>query len=663
MHPILRCTVSHLSFRIPVFLSVEESNMTSRVFSIATSFVVAIFSLSGTLGLAAENPQPLRAGIIGLDTSHVVAFTQCLSDPKASDELKRVKIVAAYPGGSPDIPSSWNRVKEYTDKLRGMNVEIVDSIDELLKRVDVVFLESVDGRPHLEQARPVIAAGKPLFIDKPMAGSLADALEIVRLAKEKNVPFFSASSLRFSSGFQAARNGAFGDVHSCTAWSPLHLEPHHPDLFWYGVHGVETLFTVMGPGCKTVTRAAPDKVVGVWKDGRQGTFVGKESYGATVEGSTKSGEAGTYEGYQPLVAEIVKFFVTGKPPVSAEETIEILAFMEAADESKRQNGAPVEIEAVMKKAEQINEKRKEPLRAGMIGLDTSHVVAFTKLLADPNFMPGHRRVKMVAAFPGGSQDVDASRDRVKNFTEQVRGMGVEIVDSIDELLKRVDVVFLESVDGRPHLAQARPVIEAGKPLFIDKPMAGSLADALEIFRLAKEKNVPCFSSSSLRFSKEIEAARGANSPFGEVRSCTGWSPLTIEPHHPDLFWYGIHGVEALFTVMGPGCKTVTRAEPEKVVGVWKDGRQGSFIAKKECGATVEGSLKTGDVGKDDNYATLVEAIVKFFETGISPVNPDETIEILAFMEAADESKRQNGAPVEIENVIKAAESKIGQAGH
>ena len=140
-----------------------------------------------------------------------------------------------------------------------MGVEIVDSIDELLKRVDVVLLESVDGRPHLAQARPVIAAGKPLFIDKPMAASLADAMEIFRLAKEKNVPCFSASSLRFSSGFQAARNGTagFGDVRSCTAWSPLHVEPHHPDLFWYGSTAWRRLFTIMGPGCQTVTRVAP----------------------------------------------------------------------------------------------------------------------------------------------------------------------------------------------------------------------------------------------------------------------------------------------------------------------------------------------------------------------------------------------------------------------
>ncbi len=323
------------------------------------NFVVAFLAgiasaVSFSSADAADPVKKIRAGIIGVDTSHAVEFTKILQNPQATGKLAEMTIVAAYPGGSPDLPSSWDRVKPNSDALRSMGVEIVDSIDALLKQVDVVLLESVDGRPHLAQARPVIAAGKPLFIDKPMAASLADAMQIFRLAKEKNVPCFSSSSLRFSAGFQAIRNKTsdFGDIRSCTAWSPMALEPHHPDLFWYGIHGVETLYTIMGPGCKTVARVAPDKVVGVWKDGRQGTFTAKGDLGASVEGTKKSGDAGKFDGYAPLVVEIVKFFQTGHPPVSAEETLEILAFMEAADQSKLQNGQPVSIESVMKKAEE-----------------------------------------------------------------------------------------------------------------------------------------------------------------------------------------------------------------------------------------------------------------------------------------------------------------------
>lgn len=319
--------------------------------------LVGLVSMACAVSARAGEPaKPLKAGIIGLDTSHVIAFTRMINAPKATGDLADVTVVAGYPGGSPDLPSSANRVEKYTEELRGMGIEICDSIDELLTKVDVVLLESVDGRPHLEQVKPVFAAGKRVFIDKPFAGSLADAIEIVRLAKKHNVPFFSSSSTRFSSGFQAIRQGKspLGKVKSCIAFSPMSIEPHHPDLYWYGVHGVEILYTIMGPGCKTVTRVEQNKVVGVWEDGREGTFLGKGGYGATVEGSEGSGDAGKYEGYGPLVVEICKFFKTGKPPVSAEETLELFTFMEAADESKRQGGAPVTIESVMKKAQAAN---------------------------------------------------------------------------------------------------------------------------------------------------------------------------------------------------------------------------------------------------------------------------------------------------------------------
>ncbi|MCS7237395.1 MAG: Gfo/Idh/MocA family oxidoreductase [Thermoguttaceae bacterium] len=319
--------------------------------------------VSTTLGQSENKPKEIiRAGIIGLDTSHAIAFTQIINDPKAEGVLAEVEVVAAYPNGVPDNPYSWNRVGQYTEQIRKMGVRICESIPELLGQVDVVLLETVDGRPHLEQARPVIAAGKRMFIDKPMAASLADVLEIFRLAREAKVPVWSSSSLRFSSGFQAARRGeSFGKVLRCVAWSPMHLEEHHPDLFWYGVHGVETLFTIMGPGCEVVERPEQGKVIGYWKDGRVGIFEARDGYGAEVEGTAGKGSAGKYEGYKPLVVEICNFFKTGVVPVDEAETIEIFAFMEAADESKRRGGEKVSLAEVLEKARQFNEARRQSL--------------------------------------------------------------------------------------------------------------------------------------------------------------------------------------------------------------------------------------------------------------------------------------------------------------
>lgn len=330
----------------------------------------AIAILLTTLGLfqatdtMAAEKETIKVGIIGLDTSHVIAFTDVFNRDGNSGDLAGVRVVAAYPGGSPDIPSSADRLEGYTKQLQEKGIKIVDSIPALLKEVDAVLLESVDGRPHLEQVKPVIAAGKPVFIDKPVAASLADTLEIFRLAKENKVPCFSSSSLRFSPGILGMRSHEkIGKVLGCDAYSPCSLEPHHPDLFWYGIHGVETLYTIMGTGCETVSRATTegaDVVTGVWAGGRIGTYRGirggAADYGALVFGEKGIAPSGGYAGYEPLVVEIAKFFKTGVPPVSAEETIELVAFMEAADESKRQGGAPVKIADVMEKAKSSHGK-------------------------------------------------------------------------------------------------------------------------------------------------------------------------------------------------------------------------------------------------------------------------------------------------------------------
>lgn len=327
--------------------------MSKRFVSTALAAVLVTLA-AGWSAMAGEPAAPLRAGIIGLD-AHASSWTRILNNPDAEGELAEMTVVAGFPAGSPDIPQSMELLKRGIETFKKMDVELVDSIDELIEKVDVVMILSIDGRPHLEQAKPVIAAGKPLFIDKPAAASVADAIKIYELAEKGKVPCFSSSSLRYAPGTQAALSDpTVGSIRGCNAHSRCGLEPHHPDFFWYGIHGVETLFTIMGPGCKSVTRVQTDDTdvaTGVWADGRIGTFrghrTGPHTYGATVFGSKGIVEAGKFEGYEPLLVEIVKFFKTGVPPVTAEQTLELLAFMEAADESKRQGGGPVSLESVM----------------------------------------------------------------------------------------------------------------------------------------------------------------------------------------------------------------------------------------------------------------------------------------------------------------------------
>lgn len=328
-------------------------------------FSVQVLLLVGGTRLAmaqseATGSSPLRAGIIGLDTSHAIAFTTTLNQgPKNEadrDKVAGVRIVAAYPQGSRDIESSTKRVPDYTKKVQALGVEIVDSIEALLQRVDVVFLESNDGRVHLEQLRPILAAKKPVFIDKPIAADLAHTLKIIEAARAAKVPFFCSSSLRFGKATQAVRAGAIGKVLRAETYSPASLEATHTPLYWYGVHGCESLYTVMGTGCVSVKQTTTDdgkiEVVGEWPDGRIGIYreangKDRKTYGGKAVGEKGEMEIGQSEGYDVLLFEIVKFFRTGVAPVSAEETLELYAFMTAAEESRKNNGQSVSIESVI----------------------------------------------------------------------------------------------------------------------------------------------------------------------------------------------------------------------------------------------------------------------------------------------------------------------------
>jgi hypothetical protein len=304
----------------------------------------------GLIAVALASSQELRLGIVGADTSHVTAFARILNDPSSPDYLPGARIVAAYKGGSKDIEESAKRVDGFADELRTKwKVEFFSDINTLCKRVDAVLLTSVDGRVHLEQAKPIIAAHKPLFIDKPLASTLADAREIARLAKEANVPWFSASSLRFG---ELGTTMKFNDALGVTTWGPGPFEPHHElELSWYAIHPIELLYTLMGTGCEEVSRIAgkdEDVIVGKWKDGRVGTVRTLRpygTYGADVfrpKGVTQS-KSKTAEGYRPLLVEIVKFFETKQPPVPNDETLEIFAFIDAAQRSKAAGGAPTKL--------------------------------------------------------------------------------------------------------------------------------------------------------------------------------------------------------------------------------------------------------------------------------------------------------------------------------
>ena len=314
-------------------------------------WVAALVSTS----LMAED---LRIGIIGLDTSHSEQFTLRLNDPANPNHIPGARVVAAFPAGSPDIDESKERIGGFTATVRDkFGVRIVGSVAEACKDVDAVLLLSLEGRPRLEQMKEIVAAGKPVFMDKPVAATLKDAVEIYKLAAAAQVSVFSSSAVRWYPGVLEVANAEETPARSAISYGPAHVLPHHPDLFFYGVHPAEALFVVMGSGCVSVTRTTTPSasiVTGIWSGGRTGTLEaiheGAMGYKLIRFGDKQITEQKSDGDYTPMLREIVKFFQTKQPPISPKETLEIYAFMAAAEESKQRDGARVTLREVMVKA-------------------------------------------------------------------------------------------------------------------------------------------------------------------------------------------------------------------------------------------------------------------------------------------------------------------------
>ncbi|WP_068776390.1 Gfo/Idh/MocA family protein [Paenibacillus sp. FJAT-26967] len=297
------------------------------------------------------------------------------------------------------------------------------------------------------------------------------------------------------------------------------------------------------------------------------------------------------------------------------------------------------------------------LRIGMIGLDTSHAVEFTKLLndpANPYHVPGG---KVVIAYPGGSDDFELSRSRVEGFTNKLRDdFGIEIAHSPAAVAAACDAILLESADGRVHAEQFRQIAPFGKPVFIDKPFAVSSRDAADIAALAKSEGIALMSSSSLRFAEEVTRAL-ADTSRGALLGADCYGPMALEPTQPGLFWYGIHMVEMLYAALGPGCMQVTaftRDAHDVVVGVWADGRIGTVRGNRAgsfgFGAQIhrEKGTTAVDVAASAKpfYASLLERVMEMFAGGSAAVGLEETLEVIRFIEAANES-RETGLPVRL----------------
>jgi hypothetical protein len=293
------------------------------------------------------------------------------------------------------------------------------------------------------------------------------------------------------------------------------------------------------------------------------------------------------------------------------------------------------------------------IKLGILDFDTSHCVEFTKRLNQigddkEQFVEG---AKIVIGCAGESK---LSPERIKGFTEQMTKFGVPLVDKPTDMIGKVDGMLIEAVDGTVHYERAKPFLEAGIPCYVDKPYACSLDDAKKIAELAAKKKLPLFSSSSLRYAPEV-VEFVANANRGKLVGCVVYSPASLSPipeRNAGLFHYGIHGVELLYTLMGPGCKRVTcthEKDTDVVTGQWGDGRIATLRGIRKGASDYgfvgfsEKAVQPVKVGTKFIYRELLKKVVEMFKTGKSPLDIAETIEIVAYIEAANKSGANHGS--------------------
>jgi hypothetical protein len=324
----------------------------------------------------------------------------------------------------------------------------------------------------------------------------------------------------------------------------------------------------------------------------------------------------------------------------------------------------------------------EPVRVGILGIDNYQSLAFAQLWhKPPEDNPDIGGLQVVAAWRGGSPDIEETLTDIKRWEPRLVELGVAMKDSIDEVLNECDAVIIMTIDGRAHLKLAEQALKARKPTYIGRPLAASLEDVIAIFDLAKKYDTPVFSCSQHRYSPGFVEMRD-HPEVGKVTGCDVYGGCPLVEHHPDFFWHAVHSIETLYTIMGPGVETVTRAKTdgtELVTAVWQDGRIGTYRGIR-TGAIKYNALVFGEKGiapagiygysapvngvvpktRYKGYENVATEIAKFFKTGTLPIEPQETIELFGFMEAAHESHRRGGVPVRIKDVIEVARQKVAK---
>ena len=229
-----------------------------------------------------------------------------------------------------------------------------------------------------------------------------------------------------------------------------------------------------------------------------------------------------------------------------------------------------------------------------------------------------------------------------------------VVGKPEDVIGLVDAVVIATDDGSDHVRRARPFIEAGLPVFIDKPLATTVADLLQFVQWHRAGKV-MLSTSGMRYAPEMRLSDEQQVRLGDLRWITSFTCKTWER-------YGIHALEAVAPVIGPGFLTVQahadgggdvmhlthRSGVRLTIGALHDAH-GSFGAVHLYGTQGDLALKLSDTYSA--FRAQLVAFIDLLHTGTRPLPFDETVELMAVIIAGIRSREQNGTIIAIADIL------------
>ena len=282
------------------------------------------------------------------------------------------------------------------------------------------------------------------------------------------------------------------------------------------------------------------------------------------------------------------------------------------------------------------------IKVAIIGLDTSHTIEFTKRFQAPDCSAADKvgGVKVINCmrFETPFQNKEGLDKRQK----QMEDWGVRVVTDFNEAVINADAIMLEINDPQLHLEYFKKAAVLSKPVYLDKPLADTAEHGSEILKIAKDKKVKVFSTSSLRFDAGlILAAKKIPAPLYTHT----YGPLGAAAAGSSIVWYGVHAFEMLVRVMGKGGTKVftTKTSSGVVVTIEYPEKRRGVVELTENAWVYGGDLRTNDkaeafvVDGSVLYTNLCKEIANFLKTGNSPVPLEETMEVMALLEAAEKS--------------------------